>query len=408
MVNLDANASFGVLPAVWQKLKELETVFPNPSAIHQEGQRAKFFLEWSRRQISELLELKRGVRVIFTSGATEANAQVLLSPLVTFISERPKWRLRTGEERDSGIFELLTGATEHPAVLDNAARWDLWPKGSSVQFKHETVPTGRECAVDLNELEKQLSPDTVLVSVMLANNETGELHPLKEIAQLIRQKAPQAWIHTDAVQGVGKAAVKFEELDVDYLTLSGHKIGGLPGAAALVAKADAPLAPLLLGGGQELRLRAGTENLPGIVSLGEACRLVHGEGLSHRAQGMARNRSFLVEQLKLKLPQIRFNFETRPKIPNTLSLTIDGVLANDLVVALDLAGIAVSAGAACSSGKPQGSHVLAALGLSQEQIRSTLRVSLTGSETEEELKRAVQSLGDCVSRIVKKGSPGGG
>jgi cysteine desulfurase len=385
-LNLDANASFPVGEKVLASLKEIERIFPNASAVHQDGQRAKYLIERSRSKVRELLKLKRDDRVVFTASATEANNQVLLTPVFEHY-------FRKKDENFKQV--LLLGATEHPSITDVAfARWN------SSHFNYKQIKCSKKSGLDGNSLIELLSEEVSLVSIMTANNETGEIFPVSRFVEVIKRAAPRALIHTDCVQGVGKIEINFQELGVDYLTFSGHKLGGIVGAGVIVTKGGAPLEPLLLGGGQEARLRAGTENLLAIAALGDAVNeiLLGGE---ERRSSMLSLKKYLTDKLSDEIEQLRVNFTDRPTLPNTLSLTIKGIEAQDFVVALDLLGVGISAGSACSSGKPHGSSILKHLGFTSEEVRSTMRLSLCGRESKTELDYVAQAFKSAFKKAFK-------
>jgi cysteine desulfurase len=384
-LNLDANASCRVTDSVLTKIKEVERIFPNASAVHQDGQRAKYYLEWSRASVRELLNLSKDERIVFTSGATESNNQVLLSPVFEHLF---------GDSKPIEDSVLVIGATEHPSVSDVARRWINKP------FSYKIVAAGKDKGVSEESLREALSPDTRLVSLMTANNETGEIFPIAELVKIVRNNAHQAYIHTDCVQGVGKLDIDFQHLGVDYLTFSSHKLGGLIGVGVVVVKKSAPFEPLLLGGGQEGRLRAGTENLVACVGLGQVCLDLIRNGGELREQ-MSYAKSYLLTKLTNNLQDLRVNFSDRATLANTLSLTVPRTNSQDLVVALDLAGIGISAGSACSSGKPHGSSILQSLGFNAEEVRSTVRLSLSGRESLTELDYVAKAFTDCALRAAR-------
>jgi len=233
---------------------------------------------------------------------------------------------------------------------------------------------------------------------MYANNETGEIFPINEIVELVKEMAPSAIVHTDAAQAIGKKLLSLDNLKVDCLTISGHKFGALPGIGALVYRKGIRFNPILNGGPQEKRLRAGTENILGIISLRLACEdLIINQ--QERRSKMIENSQYLVDKLQNKLSGLSLFKGNLPRLPNTLSLRIDGVLAEDLVLAADLRGILISTGAACSSGKQLPSHVLLAHGYSISEAKQVIRLSLRGVETIEELNFASDVLVDIIQRM---------
>ena len=374
-INLDANASYGVLPEVIEGVSEAFGTL-NPSSIHGGGQRARALIELARDRVAALLGLKGGERIVFTSGATEANTTALLSPF-----------LESGRGAPDGVY-WITSALEHHSVLEPCARL------TSLGYPGKVLdaPQGSLTAA---ALEAALTPDTRIVAAMYANNETGHITPLHEIAGAIKARNAATLIHVDAVQLLGKSETQLFELPIDSASFSAHKIGGLPGTGALVLRRDMPYGPLFVGGSQEVRFRAGTENVPGIVAFGIAAEVVQ-RSLHQRIEKLHADRVFLEESLRHSIKDLAFNHPFERGLPNTLSVTFPGLRADDLIVALDLVGVFVSSGAACASGKPEPSHVLRGLGLSDGATRSTIRISLRADHTEAELRNAVQAIVSCV------------
>lgn len=376
MLNLDANASFGLLPEVVEFLRSAtgSSHGLNPSSIHQGGQRARAQIEEARAALGDLVGLSEAQRLVFTSGATESNATVIAS-CFDGVSPAPD-----GEEA-----ALVLSAIEHPCVIEPAQR--LREKGFRVA---EIAPhkDGTFCGARFAE---RVGQGTRLVTVMLANNESGQVLPVSEIATACRRESAAVWVHSDCSQALGKIPLAFTEVGADSISLSGHKIGALPGVGALVMNVTREVAPLFLGGVQEGRARAGTENVLGISTFGIAARVAL-RALATRAQRMEENREQVRRLLRELLPQAALNWDTTPRLPNTLSIYIPGVPADDLVVALDLQGFLISSGAACASGKPEPSATLMAMGFSEARARSTVRVSLTGNESSRQLAGLVSEI----------------
>ena len=372
-LNLDANASFGPLPEVSETLRERFKGVLNPSSIHRGGQAARAIIEEARSELAAVLSLTRNERVIFTSGATESNNMALRVP---FAKTSQSASLLT--PHDSA--ELIVSALEHPSVLEPAQR--LATLGHSLSILHPSDANLFSPA----ELVALVGAQTKLISVMYANNETGHIYPIADLATAARAANADTLFHCDAVQALGKIVFRFDELGVDMMSLSAHKIGGLAGTGALIVSERVPQAPMLFGGPQESRWRAGTENVLGILSFGVALRVLHSNQKRRVAQ-MKASRDRFFKALAAELPDLQLN-SSPDGLPNTLNLSFAGVRADDLVVALDMDGILVSSGAACASGKPEPSHVLLALGLTSEQARQSVRISLTGLNSDAELDRA--------------------
>jgi cysteine desulfurase len=363
---LDYNAGAPVRPEVAAAVAEAMVEAGNPSSIHGPGRAARHRVEQARARVADLVAADPS-GVVFTSGGTEANALILAG---------------CGRER------ILVSAVEHPSVLDAAPA--------------EVIPVDSHGVVDLVVLEAMLAADSrpALVSVMLANNETGVIQPVADVARIAHFHG--ALLHCDAAQGLGRIPVSLGRLGADFLTLSAHKMGGPCGVGALVmADGQFRLAPILRGGGQERRRRAGTENVPGIAGLGAAARLVRddlllgdaisGSGLSHLRDRLERSALGRVSGAVVIGGGV-------PRLPNTSCLALPGLAAQTQVMALDLAGVAVSAGAACSSGKVAESRVLAAMGLTPELRGSAIRVSLGWASRDEDVARFLAAWTELAGR----------
>jgi cysteine desulfurase len=359
-VYLDYNATAPLRPQARIAMVDALAAVGNASSVHGEGREARRRIEAARDAVAGLVAGDRKL-VTFTSGGTEANATVLT----------PHW---TVQGRPIGASTLLVSATEHVSVL------------SGGRFPLERV---RQIAVDSNGIvdlaalaELPASGERALVSVMLANNETGVIQPVAEVARLAH--AAGAIVHCDAIQAAGRLPVDIDSLGVDVLTLSAHKIGGPQGAGAIVrAREDFAFAPLLAGGGQERRLRAGTENVAAIAGFGAAAEAA-GADLA-KAQLWSAWRDELAAIMTSSGLKTTVFGEGALRLPQTLCIGIDGIPAETLLIALDLAGVAVSSGSACSSGKVAPSHVLAAMGVPSRLAKSAIRLSLGWESQESDL-----------------------
>ncbi len=367
-VNLDAAAAHSLLPSVVKLLRGWDGYGLNPSSIHRRGQRAKALIEESREQIRSTLKAK-GAQVIFTSGATESNNLAMLSRPLAMLEQR----------RDLAGANVVISALEHPCILACAER--LAAFGVTVRV---TSP------LNLAAFADQVDEKTIFVSLMAVNNETGDLFDIRRFAQLCRAKNPNTIIHTDAAQVAGKFQLSFWDLGVDALTISGHKCGAMSGVGALIVRADILESPLLLGGLQEGRMRAGTEALLPIVSFGVAL-----QELERQQPLLADHYATCRNQVLAALPpEVVINRGSDQVAPHIMNLRMDGLNANDCVVAMDLKGVCISSGSACSSGKTQPSHVLRALGLTDDQARSSIRVSFETHYPEEDIAYAADLLGN--------------
>jgi cysteine desulfurase len=352
---LDYNATAPVRPQAVQAMTDALAEVGNPSSVHAGGRRARALIEGVRRELAACLAVE-ATAVVFTSGGTEANHLALLGV------EGP----------------LLVSAVEHPSVL-------------GAVLGAATAPVDGAGRLDLAAFEALLA--TVrprLVSIMLANNETGVVQPLAEAAALAR--AAGALVHTDAVQVLGKLPLDLDELGVDLLSVSAHKLGGPPGVGALVVREGVELRPLLRGGGQELRRRSGTENLPGIAGFGAAL------GVATDWAAVRALRDRLESAILEGHPATRIVGVDVPRLPNTSCLLTPDLTAETQLIALDLAGVAVSSGSACSSGKVGPSHVLAAMGLPEADARCAIRLSLGWATTEADVDRFLEAWTDLVRR----------
>ena len=374
-VYLDHNATTPLAPEVLRAMTPyLTEEFGNASSIHSVGQRARAGVEQARSQVAALLGA-REKEIVFTSGGTEADNMAIRG--VVGASER------AGKH-------IVTSAIEHHAVLNTCQA--LEAEGVSVTY----VPVSSGGVVDPEDVRRAITPDTVLITLMHANNELGTVQPIAEIAALARErKIP---FHTDAVQSAGKLPLDVKELGVDLLSLSAHKIYGPKGVGVLYIRRNLPLKPLFFGGHHERDRRAGTENVAGIVGLGAAAELAaaHFEAEGKRIAAL---RDELERRLLERVPQAGLNGDRARRTPNTTNLYFDFAEGEPLVIALDLKGVAVSTGAACSSGAVEPSHVLTAIGLAPERARASLRFSLGRSTTREDIDYVCEVLPGVVEHL---------
>ncbi len=377
-IYLDANATTPLLPEVVDAMAPFWTAhFGNPSSVHRHGQQARSAVEHARESVAHLLHC-RASEIVFTSGGTEGDNLALFGVL------------RAGDH-------LITTQIEHHAVLNAAEA--LAERGIEVTFLPPTS-TGR---IEPAALHAAFRPNTRLVSIMLANNETGVLQPVRELAASAH--AAGALFHTDAVQGAGKLPLDVHDLGCDLLTIAGHKMYAPKGVGALYVRRKLQLTPMFFGGSHERQRRAGTENVPGIVALGRAAELAMrwlGDG---EAAHLAALRDRLEQGLLAAIPGSGANCAGEPRTPNTISLYCEGVDAEALVIALDLAGVAVSGGSACQSGATEPSHVLTAMRLPETRTRGTIRISLSRLSTDAEIDQALGIIPATVARLRHLSSP---
>jgi cysteine desulfurase len=374
-VYLDHNATTPVDPRVLDAmLPFLREQYGNPSSLHWLGQRARAAVEEARASVAALVGAEPS-DVVFTASGSESDNTALRG-----VAARAK-------EPRRGV---VVSAIEHHAVLNTAKA--LREDGVPVAV----VRADASGVVDLDDLAAKVDSTTALVSLMLANNETGVVQPVARAARLARERG--ALVHCDAVQAAGRLPIDVSALGVELLTLSAHKICGPKGAGCLVVRRGTPMAPLVRGGAQERNRRAGTENVAGIVGFGAAARLA-AEGLEAEAARLGSLRDRLEARL-LALPGARRNGDG-PRLPNTANVSFAGTEAEGLLIALDLEGIAVSTGAACAAGAVEPSHVLRAMGFGPERVQSSLRFSLGRSTTEADVDRAAEALASVLARARK-------
>jgi len=360
-IYLDWNATAPLRPQARATMLHALDAVGNPSSVHAEGRAARAMIEDAREKVAALVGAAAR-DVVFTSGGTEANALALTPMIGTDHAVRER---------------LLVSAIEHPSVLAG---------GRFPAQAIERLPIARSGCIDLDALERRLATlrGSALVSLMLANNETGIIQPVAEAARLVHEAG--ALLHADTVQAAGKIPIEINELGADFLTLSGHKIGAPKGVGALIRRPGAPPIgdALVKGGGQERGARAGTENVPGIAGFGAAAAAAR-EGLSSDAARMAALRDRLEACLRAASPEIVICGADQKRLPNTTLCALPGIKAETAIIAFDLEGFALSSGAACSSGKVQPSHVLAAMGVPPPLARAALRISLGPPTTESEI-----------------------
>lgn len=380
-IYLDHNATTPPHPEVVESMVPfLETTFGNPSSLHWFGQQARRGLDRAREQVAALI-CAQPDEIIFCSGGTEANNFALMGAVAQSSYHVP---------------HLVTSAVEHQAVM-NPCR-ELAQGGCFVTYQ----PVDPQGAVVPDCLAENIGPRTALVSIMLANNDVGTLQPISDIVWIA--KARGVLVHTDAVQALGRIRVDVTELEVDLLSLSGHKLHGPKGIGALYVRRGVTLAPWLLGGSQERHRRAGTENLPGIVGLGTACDLAR-DRMVDDVRIVETLRDRLEAGLTQALPELRVNGHPDQRLPNTLNVTLPGLQGEELVLNLDLLGIAASTGSACAAGDPEPSYVLTAMGLSEADARSSIRFSLGPGNTEAEIDRTIRAVVEVVETL--RASPSG-
>ncbi len=383
-VYLDYNATTPVEPEVLDAmLPYFSGAFGNAASIHTPGQRARAAVESAREQVAALIGA-RAQEIVFTSGGTESDNHAIFGVVGQAFLPVPS-------SRNANSFpHVITTAIEHEAVL-NACQ-ALEKHAVRVTF----LATNREAQIDLDELQRAVRPETVLITIMHANNELGTIQPLDEIGRIAKER--DIYFHTDAVQSTGKVPIDVNKFGVHLLSLSAHKFYGPKGIGALYIRSGTRLRQLLYGGHHQRGFRPGTENVAGIVGLGKAAEIAR---KSHTAD--ARRVSTLRDKLELgllaRVPHARVNGGASSRTPNTTNLVFPGIEGEALLIALDLKGLACSTGAACSSGAVEPSHVLTAIGLSPEEARASLRFSLGRHTTEQEIGFALQVVPSAVEQL---------
>jgi cysteine desulfurase len=374
-VYLDNNATTPIDPEVYEAMRPyLVEHYGNASSIHWFGQQARTAIEAAREKVARLINA-RSSEVVFTSGGTESDNAAIFG-------------IVEAARRESK--HVITSSIEHHAVLHCAKA--LENRGVNVSY----LRAGSEGIVDPADVERAIRPDTVLISVMHANNELGTVQPLEEIGRIAREH--DIYLHTDAVQSTGKIPVDVEELGVDLLSLSAHKFHGPKGVGALYIRKGTILRPLLFGGHHERDRRPGTENVAGIVGLGQAAEMarLHLEDSARRV-GNLRDR--LENGILGRIPSTVVNGSRERRLPTTTNIRFDYIEGEGFVIALDLRGVACSTGAACSSGSVEPSHVLTAIGRTADEARSSIRFSLSRFNTDEDIDFTLDILPPVVERL---------
>jgi cysteine desulfurase len=371
MIYLDNNASTKVDPDVAAAVAQAMEIWGNPSSVHAEGRRARRAVEEARAEVARLIGAE-DAEIFFSSGGTEANAMAVFGAAGTV----PGRIVRSG--------------AEHPSV--RAAFAALRERG----FEERVAASERSGALEVGKVEEALEGGARFVSVMLASNEYGTLHPVPRIVPLARTAG--ALVHTDAVQAAGRFPIDVAALGVDLASFSAHKMHGPKGVGALFVRRGTALVPHTPGGGQERRQRAGTENTPGIVGFGVAARLARLR-LEAEAPAIARLRDRLEEAILTATPGAEVIGVTVPRLPNTSAILFEGISGESLAIRLDLDGVAVSVGSACSSGTPAPSEALLSLGLSREAALRVVRLSLSRLSTEREVDEAAARVSAAVAAL---------
>ena len=375
VIYLDNNATTRVDPAVFEAMRPFFSErYGNPSSMHAFGGAVAADLRRARETVARLIGASPE-EIVFTSGGTESNNTAIHAAIEAFPGRR----------------HLVTSRVEHPAVKNVYER--LARKGYRVTF----VPVDGRGRLDRELLLGQLGPDTALVSLMWANNETGVIFPIEELAPLVRSRG--ILFHTDAVQAVGKIPVDVERAGVDFLSLSGHKIHGPKGVGVLYVRRGTSFAPLIVGGHQERGRRAGTENTAAIVGLGRAAELAREELASGAYEGVRRLRDRLEQGIRERIPNVLVNGDPAARLPNTLNVSFEYVEGEAILLMLNEHGICASSGSACTSGSLEPSHVLRAMGVPFTAAHGSIRFSLSRFTTAQEIERVLEVLPPIIARL---------
>jgi len=371
-VYMDANATTPLVPEVLDAMRPYFIEhFGNASSIHQQGQQARGAVEHARESVSALLNC-RPAEIVFTSGGTESDNLALFG------------LVKPGDH-------LITSSIEHHAILHAAER--LRERGAAVTF----LPVSSEGVVDPQEVRRAIQPNTKLISIMMANNETGAIQPVSEIGRIAAEA--DIYFHTDAVQAAGKLPIDVQTLRCDLLSISGHKMHAPQGTGILYVRRGTKLEPLFFGGSHERQRRAGTENLPGIVGLGKAAELARTSLTDGTMDKIAALRDRLEQSILNRVDETGVNGGAVARVANTTNIYFDNLEGEALVIALDLKGLSTSGGSACASGATEPSHVLTAMGLSPARARASLRFSLTKQTTEDDIDFALGVIPTAANRL---------
>lgn len=348
--------------------------YGNPSSGYELGEESKRAIERARQQIADTLEVTADT-IYFTSGGTESD----------------NWALRYAASRNKrGRPHIVTTSIEHPAILNTCKT--LERQGVRVTY----LPVTREGFVQPEMVERAICPDTVLVSVMYANNEIGTIQPIHQFAKIAHDR--KILFHTDAVQAYGQIPVRIQEEGIDLMSASGHKFNGPKGVGFLYARRGLKLQPMIHGGGQERKMRAGTENVPGIVGIGKAAEC-SAKILKQKMEYEQKLQQYLIERLREEIPGLVLNGSERHRLPNNVNVSIRGINGPALVALLDLEGICASSGSACAHGNGKPSHVQLAIGKNEEEAYQAVRFTLGIQNTKEELEDTVNAVRNCVQRL---------
>jgi len=377
-IYVDHAATTPVFPEAIEAMSDLmRSHYGNPSSVHAMGMEAKRSLENARKQVASLINAEPS-QVFFTSGGTEADNLAIL-----------------GTARAAGKGHIITTAVEHHAVLDSCLY--LQKNG----FDLTILPVDADGLITAQQVKEALRPDTILVTIMHANNEVGSVNPVAEIGEVLKDHP--AHFHVDAVQSVGKIPVDVQDINCDMLTVSSHKINGPKGVGALYRRSGFEIEPLVYGGGQEHKFRSGTENLPGIVGFGLAAERT-AELFERRTSEWKRMRDHFIDRVEKEIPAIRINGSMTSRLPHNINISFAYIEGEALLLYLDMAGICCSSGSACTAGEEGASHVLTAMKVDRDYINSAIRITLGMYNTMDDIDYIVDTLKEKV-KMLRMASP---
>ena len=352
----------------------LNNEYGNPSSLYSIGRSAKRAIEKSRKQVASLINCKPN-EIYFTGCGSESDNMILKG--IAYANKEDKRH-------------IITSKIEHSAILNSCKR--LEDRGVDVSY----INVNKDGIIDIKELEKSIRDDTMLISIMYANNEVGTIQPIEEISKIAKKY--NIVFHTDAVQACGNINIDVQNMNIDALSLSGHKINAPKGIGALYVKEGIEFEKFLDGGHQERNKRAGTENVSGIVALGKACELAK-EGLNRKVRHLQDLRDYYITQVTQKIDKVQLNGTLEPRLPGNANIAFENVDGEALLLNLDAKGVCASSGSACSSGSTDPSHVLKAMGLSDELAKGSLRVSFGEDNIKEDVKYLIENLIEIVENL---------
>jgi len=375
LVYADNNATTAVAPEVIQAMQPfLAEQYGNPSSMHTFGGKVRYHIERAREQVADLLGANDPTEIIFTSCGTESDNTAIASTLRAYAGKK----------------HIITSKVEHPAVLN------FCNYSETVGYRVTYLGVDNEGVLDLNELKSAIEPDTAIISIMYANNETGVVFPMEEIAEIARVRGIA--LHTDAVQAVSKIHFKLNSLPVDLLSLSGHKLHAPKGVGALFVRKGTKFSPFMIGGHQEMGRRGGTENVASIVGLGAACQLAR-QSMDEETKKVRLLRDRLEGTLLEKIPHVRINGHKEKRLPNTTNIGFEFIEGESILLMLDEKGIAASSGSACTSGSLLPSHVLRTMGVPFTFIQGSIRLSLSRYNTPQDIDYIIEQLPPIIQRL---------